>query len=283
MAFHRPRKNEIHYQYCHYEDCLVPFRGPERDLSEPYVAFLGGSEFFGKYVPTPLPDILENRLALKCVNFGAMNAGPELICRDERLSEIACTAEAVVIQATGAHNISNRFYRVHCRRNDRIVDILPALREVFPEGDFMDIHYTRHVLGYLQSMSNSRFLMVVEELKARWIETMREALSRIDRPKVLFWMARHEPRAQASDLVGDPLFVDETMLRAVTDMADELVVCRVSPEAQRLGTRGMVIPELENAVAPHLMGPAAMREAADALTGPIRRIWDRKAAMLKQA
>ena len=150
MAFHRPRRSELQYQYCQYEECLVPFRGPERDLDEPYVAFVGGSEFFGKYVPTPLPDILENRLALKCVNFGAMNAGPEMIAGDEQLSEIVSAAEVVVIQATSAHNISNRFYRVHVRRNDRIVDFLPALQEVFPEGDFMDIHFTRHALSFFR-------------------------------------------------------------------------------------------------------------------------------------
>jgi hypothetical protein len=247
------------------------------------VAFVGGSEFFGKYVPTPLPDILENRLALKCVNFGAMNAGPEMFAGDEELTEIVSAAEMVVIQATSAHNISNRFYRVHGRRNDRIVQFLPALQEIFPEGDFMDIHFTRHALGYLQNLSQSRFLIVVEELKARWIETMRDALSRIVQPKILFWMARHAPNAEASDLVHDPLFVDEAMLRAVADLTEELVICRVSPEAQRLGTRGMVVPELEAAVAPHLMGPAAMREAADSLTEPMRRIWGRGEAALKQA
>lgn len=283
MAFHRPRRSELQYQYCHYEDCLVPFRGPERDLNEPFAAFVGGSEFFGKYVPTPLSDILENRLALKCVNFGAMNAGPEMISSNEDLSEIVSTAEVVVFQVTGAHNISNRFYRVHGRRNDRIVDVLPALQEVFPEGDFMDIHYTRHALSYLQSLSQSRFLIVVEELKARWIESMRDVLSRIDRPTVLFWMARHAPHTDASSMVHDPLFVDEAMLRAVADLTDEQVVCRVTPEALRLGTKGMVVPELEEAVAPHLMGPAAMREVADALTGPMRRIWDGEMSVLKQA
>ena len=127
MAFHRPCRSELQYQYCQYEDCLVQFRGPERDLDEPFAAFVGGSEFFGKYVPTPLPDILENRLALKCVNFGAMNAGPELVSSDEDFSDIISTAEVVVFQVTGAHNISNRFYRVHGRRNDRIIDVLPAL------------------------------------------------------------------------------------------------------------------------------------------------------------
>ena len=46
----------LDYFPCRYGASRAVFRGPERDLSRPYVALLGGSATFGKYVATPFAD-----------------------------------------------------------------------------------------------------------------------------------------------------------------------------------------------------------------------------------
>ena len=33
------------------------FRGPKRDLDQPFVAFLGGTNTYGKFIERPFPDL----------------------------------------------------------------------------------------------------------------------------------------------------------------------------------------------------------------------------------
>ena len=78
----------------------------------------------------------------------------------------ACAnAQVTVIQILGAHNMSNRFYTVHPRRNDRFLRASPMLRGIYHDVDFTEFNFTRHMLSRLREISEERFALVVEELK----------------------------------------------------------------------------------------------------------------------
>ena len=124
-ALEQGGRGDLAYHMGCYPGSELRFRTPVRRLSDEYIAVLGGSEVYGKYVTTPLPDLLKNRLGVQCLNFGAMNASPQMFLADGKVCEYANAAQATVIQIMGAHNQSNRFYRVHNLRNDRFLEATP--------------------------------------------------------------------------------------------------------------------------------------------------------------
>ena len=85
------------------------------------MAFLGGSETYGKFIQDPFPDLVERALGMTCVNLGYMNAGVDAFIHEAEVLSLAAAAEITVIQLMGAQNMSNRLYRVHPRRNDRFL------------------------------------------------------------------------------------------------------------------------------------------------------------------
>ena len=74
-----------------------------------------------------------------------------------------------VVQVMGAQNLTNRFYTVHPRRNDRFLRAAPDLQALYPEVDFTEFHFTRHLLRTLRWSSADRFEVVAEELRAVWV------------------------------------------------------------------------------------------------------------------
>ena len=123
-----------------------------------------------------------------------MNAGPDAFLGDSGVIEIARQARAVVLQVMGAQNLSNRLYMVHPRRNDRFIAARPALRALYPEVDFTEFHFTHHMLASLLSLSESRFGLVIEELRTAWVARMRALMARLPGDVVLLWIAQHTPR-----------------------------------------------------------------------------------------
>ena len=122
----------LDYFPCRYGASKSLFRGPLRDLSRPYVAMLGGSPTFGKYVDHPYPALVERALGLPVANLGGLNAGPDFYLSDPGLMDVAAGAQLAVVQITGAEAVSNPFYSVHGRRNDRFLAATPALRPLTP-------------------------------------------------------------------------------------------------------------------------------------------------------
>ena len=120
------------------------FRGPQRPLDGRYLAFLGGTETFGKFYDSPFPALVERRIGTPCVNLGAVNAGVDVHARDATVLAACHDAAATVIQLPGVQNQSNRFYSVHPRRNDRFLRPSAALETLYPDIDFTDIAFTRH-------------------------------------------------------------------------------------------------------------------------------------------
>lgn len=261
----------LDYFPCRYGASKSVFRGPERDLSRPYVAMLGGSQTFGKYVARPFPDLVEAALGRPVANLGGLNAGPDFYLSDPAALEVAARATAAVVQVTGAEALSNGFYTVHSRRNDRFLAATPALRALFPEVDFTDIHFTRHLLLVLHRTDFARFSTVVDGLRANWLARMRALLARLPPRCLLLWLADGD--SQEAGVTGNgPLFIDRPLLDTLRPAVAGVVEVVPSPNARSLAPLDMTYPETESAQAACLPGAAVHAEVAARLVPPLQRL-----------
>lgn len=271
MAYAYAGEGSLDYQPCHYGASKLVFRGPRRDLDLPYVAALGGTETYGKFVPAPWPQLVEAATGLRMVNLGCANAGADVYLCDPEVIEVAAGARMVVLQAMGAANLTNRFYAVHPRRNDRFVRAAPALTDLFPEVDFTNFHFTRHLLRTLCQVSPRRFEEVADDLRTTWVIRMRGLVERLRVPVILLWMAEHAP-ANAGGLTADPLLVDASMTAMLREVCAGYVEVRLRRSASADPTAGMVFGALERPAVDGLPGPDAHARVAAALADALDRL-----------
>lgn len=157
MSFHGKGRWKAAPEACRYGASKLAFRGPKRSLTNEYVAFIGGTETYGKFVSRPFAQAVEAATGVACVNLGQPNAGIDVMLGDPGLARIASGAAAVVLQVPCAANLSNPFYKVHSRRNDRFLRAEPPLCALFTEVDFTEFSFTRHMLMHLRNVSPERF------------------------------------------------------------------------------------------------------------------------------
>lgn len=274
MAYDNPGDGSLDYYPCRYGMSRLMFRGPRRDLSRPYVAVLGGTETYGKFVAEPYPALLEAATGTRVINFGLVNAGVDAFLKDADVLDAAANARLVVVQIMGAQNLTNRYYSVHPRRNDRFLAASPLLRSIYRDVDFTDFHFTRHLLRQLQTLSADRFEVLAEELRSTWVRQMRALLRTVQGRAVLLWIASHRPPApgRRANLDRDPLIVDAEMIAAVRPLAQDYLELCPSALALARGTEGMVMGPMDGPVAAGLPGPAFHEEIAAELASLIRAI-----------
>ncbi|UWQ17371.1 DUF6473 family protein [Jannaschia sp. M317] len=244
MSYER-HDSELDYYPCTYGASRVPFRGPQVGLEQPYVAVLGGSEVYGCYIEDPFTDRLSEMTGRRVLNLGVRNGSLDVYAQDEALMKVIAGAETTVIQVMGGANISNRFYSVHRRRNDRFLRHSILMETLFQEVDFSDFSFTRHMLCTLKAASEEKFAMVTRELQEAWVARMRLLLSRIPGTKILLWIEN----AEEGDLGPEPLFVTVDMMQKLEPMIDKLVHCDVTDDQRDGQLRHMIYPEMEVAAA----------------------------------
>lgn len=213
----------------------LEFRGPEPDLTAPYIACVGGSETFGKFTELPFPDLLGGLIGRSVVNFGAAGAGPCAFLEDDAVLDALSQAELCIVQVTGAATISNRFFSVRPRRNERIMHVTDELRRLYPGVKLDGIRFTGRLLARLHQLDAAAFVEVEEELKLAWVDRMRRFLGAIETRKMLFWFADRAPEASGDGLAPDcrpaPAFVDARMIGALAGLVEQTVICTVPPES----------------------------------------------------
>jgi hypothetical protein len=117
MSYGGTGSSGLDYEICEYEGSRLKFRGgPKYDLSKPYVAFLGTTETFGKFVERPFPELLAQHLSASPVNLGLINGGTEAYLSDPEVMKIAKQAKLRVMQVIGAPK-SSGLRRNHTRRS----------------------------------------------------------------------------------------------------------------------------------------------------------------------
>ncbi len=265
----------LDYLPCRYGTSRSAFRGPACDLAGDYAVTLGGSSTFGKYVAVPYPARLEQALGRPVANLGALNAGPDFYLSDPAILAVIAAARVAVVQITGAQTMTNAFYTVHGRRNDRFVAATPALRALYPEVEFTDIHFTCHLLHVLRDAGPDRFATVIAALKENWLRRMQALLHGLPARRVLLWLADAPPPNVATGLdpAHGPLFVDAPMLAALRPMVGALVEGMPSPAARAEGIASMHVPETEVETARCLPGAAAHAEVAALLAQVMKGVW----------
>ncbi|MCQ0092407.1 DUF6473 family protein [Roseovarius sp. M141] len=273
MAYEMQGAQPLDYAPCRYGASKLLFRGPKRSTEGRYAAFLGGIETYGKFIERPFPALVEMQTGMACVNLGWPNAGLDMLVGDDEIVRAASGAAVAVLQVPGAQSLSNRYYSVHPRRNDRFVQPSPLLRAMFGEVDFTEFHFVRHLLRHLSHVSSEQFALLRDELQAAWVARMTLLLRRIDAPVLLLWMSAHTPPEHAGDpeICADPALVTRAMLEAVRGHAAQIVDATLSHAARSAGIAGMVHSEFEANIAAELPGPAAHKEVAQHLVPVMRR------------
>ena len=268
--------HELPYVPCRYGESPTLFRGPRKRLDAPYIACIGGADTYGRFIERPYPMLVERALGKTCVNFGVVDGGVDMILQDEAVLDICRKAETAVIQITGAQNISNRFYKVHPRRNDRFMGPSSVLKAIYRDVDFSVFSTNRQMLGALFANSPDRFETVVIELRTAWLARMKTLIDRIGQHCVLLWFADHLPTekpwvALGDQLHADPLFVTRAMIEELRPLVREIVMVRPSAAALGRGTAGMYFEPDQLRQAAELLGPDCHVEAAEALTPVLGR------------
>ncbi|MBQ1203250.1 MAG: hypothetical protein IIX61_05545 [Loktanella sp.] len=260
----------LDYAPCRYGSSRIWFRGPRKVLDQPYVTFIGSTATYGKFIASPFSDLVEQATGQTCINLGCVNGGIDTFVNDPQIIDICRTAETSVVQIMGANNLSNRFYSVHPRRNDRFLRALTILHAIYAEVDFTTFSFTRHLLGHLHHMSAERFEYVVHELRQAWVARMQSLLGQIGPHAVLLWFSADPLNDDTwSDnpvhLQTDPLFVTAGMVDRLRPLARSVVVVNPSDSAMAQGTAGMSIPLTQQEVALRMLSFQAHEEAATAL------------------
>lgn len=261
------RETRLDYYPCRYGRSRTLFRGPRVSTDGPYTVVLGGSEAFGMYVEDPFSDQLAERTGRRVLNLGVMNGGVDAFIRDEALMEVIGRAECVVIQAMGAGNMSNRHYTVHPRRNDRFLRHSKHMVNLFPEVDFSEFSFTRHMLRSLRHRAPDAFPKLEAELRAAWIARMRLLLSRLPGQKVLLWIENRH----GGPLGPEPLFVTDGMMQALEGQIDKFVHCDVTDHAGDAAYAAMDLPAADLPRARAMLPAAAHDAVAAALVKAVRR------------
>ncbi len=264
-------KSDLDYDLWRVGASRCEFRGPEVDLGAPYLAVLGGSEAYGKFVEQPFPHLLAERLEAPVVNLGLMNAGLALVQNEASVLDVAVQADVTVVQVLGAQNMSNCFYSVHPRRNDRFIAASPRLKALYPQVDFTGFHFTGHLIQTLEDIDPWAFSTVLEELRVAWVENMLAVLGSIPGQSVLLWMSERSPDDPGrGSVAADPAFVDREMLRELEGHHAGLVEVVASDAARQEGVQGMCHKPDDAAIARMLPGPLFHAEVAAALEPAVR-------------
>lgn len=245
----------------HYGASRLPFRDPPRRIEGEYLVALGGSETFGRAVERPFPGLIGAELGLPVLNLGCVNAGPDLWLSGPALAGVTGGARAAVLQLVGALNLSNRFYTVHPRRNDRFIAARQPLRQLYREVDFSEINFTRHLAMTLHRTCPERFALVAAELKAVWLRRMIAVLERMPERRILYWVAGHPPPEHADLPNEDPALVDRAMVARLLPLAERLVEhvvprARASPPASGGLPRPLALAAAQHREAARLLVPA---------------------------
>ena len=254
-----------------YGESRLTFRGPPVDPDAPHIAVLGSDEVAGRYVPTPMTVHMAEALGVPVANLGVHSGGIDAILGDEGVLDTLARATAAAVQAMPAHMMSNRLYTVHPRRNDRIVAASSRMRALWPEIDFTDYSFVRHMLGALHAQDPVRFAAVAEELATAWTARMAKLVAALPERRVLAVLT--DPGSPSFGC--EPLFVTDAAVGAVAASFDAVVpVDMTGLRGHPSGLEEMTFDVDEAAAARSALPPEGHERAAAALVAAVAPLLD---------
>ena len=256
----------LDYLTCGYGQSRLHFRGPERSLDNPYAVYIGGTETYGKYVARPFPSLVEEMSGRTAVNLGVVNAGIETFRSDQTVLRIARGAEYVLLQVMGPEYVSNRYFSVHPRRNDRFIRATAHLQSLYPDVDFTEFHFVGHLLNRLRRKSPKKFSRVMEECQREWVTSCVGLVRRIGRPTIA---VRLGAPSVSQKRVYD--FLDAKVLAPLEKRCVSLITVRPDQKVLAEGTSGMVFSQLDAFSASDLPNPTMHLQIARSIYKELQR------------
>ncbi|MEO1549307.1 MAG: DUF6473 family protein [Pseudomonadota bacterium] len=203
------------------------FRGSAPDLSQPFVAVIGGAETYGPYVDLPYPALLDQELPLQVLNLGCQGGGPSFVLRDPILLEACNRAEAVVLSVSHAWAVTNRLFTVGHTQNTALHEVSEQLAVMFPDVDLDPFEHVRPMLHALAQSNPENFQVLQIELREAWLARMRDLVERIEAPVVLFAMGDDQMEVGGFDAniprIGPELITPAMLSRLSTYVASVVI------------------------------------------------------------
>ncbi len=260
MSYASGNASQSDVELCRYGTSKLPVRGPERPLNQPYLAFLGSTEVYGRFIDTPFPEDVEAQLGMPCVNIAAVNGGLDSYFYDPTLRDMAAGADVTVLQVMGAQNMSNDYYKVHPRRNDRFLTPHPQLLAHYPEVDFTEFHFNRHLLSRLEDLDPDRYAVLRDHLQATWVARMREMIDGFDGEIVLLWL-RYSLNL-GNGFAQEPVLVNDAMVQDLSPLVTDVIELDVATAGEADDIKGMVVEQTQLQTAQLMIGPREQHRIA---------------------
>ncbi len=270
MSYHESGVLDAEEPVCRYGESPRWFRGPEQALDGPYVACVGADETFGRFVADPFPALLGERLGQTCANFGSLFCGVEGLTGDTALLDLVNRADLCVLQLPGLLGQTNPFYRVHARRNDRVLSATEDLSALYPEVDLADVHFVRHLVQHLAAHQDARFELVAQTLRQGWLNSLQGFLAQVRPPVILLWLdMMTSPVAEHGNLPGPVQVTNSLVSELAPDCAGQLAM-QVRPSGESDDLEDMLFGTMQQPMAEYMIGPVTHRDIADRLFSAIR-------------
>lgn len=270
MSYHESGALSAEEPLCRYAGSERWYRGPKLALDRPYLACVGADETFGRFVARPFPSVLDDKLDMPCINLGSLFCGVDGLTLDTCLLDLMNNAKTCVLQLPGILGQTNPFYRVHVRRNDRVLEATADLRALYPEVDFAEIHFVRHLILRLAEFQDARFEMVADSLRRGWLTKLSDFLTQVKPPVVLLWLdIVHSPDAQHLSL-PETVQVSASMVSELARHCAGKIEMEVRPSGESDDLEDMLFGTMQQPMAEYMIGPATHRAIAERLLSAIR-------------
>jgi len=252
------------------------YRGPQVDLSRPFIAFVGAAQTFGRFVEAPFPAILSQRLGMPALNLGVGGAGPRHFLAPRYLA-LLNKAEAVVLQVLSGRSASNSMFNNSA--GGGLVGESPLGSAPMRAEEFL--------ARAAQNSSRSEFAALIEEMRADYVASYLSLFDAVTAPKILLWLSKRKPAYEEDyenlpqGVLGEfPHLVNERVVAEIAARCEAYVEC-VSSEGlpQKLWRSSHPIDGAalrgEMLVNRYYPSPQMHAEAADLLEAPCRALLGR--------
>jgi hypothetical protein len=200
------------------------YRGPAVDFSQPYLAFIGAAQTFGRFVEQPFPTLLGQRLGIQIVNLGTGGAGPRHFNTAKYLS-IVNNAEAVVLQVLSGRSSSNSMFDNAASGGLRGMSAFD--NNPIPAGDFF--------ARLAQDEPLETVKRIVAETRDDYTKQYIDFIKKISAPRILFWLSTRRPdyeedyaNAPHGILGSFPHLINKGMIEKISALCDDYVQCVTS-------------------------------------------------------
>jgi hypothetical protein len=195
------------------------FRGPPVDGGD-YVACLGGAQTFGRFVEKPFPKLIARALGMSALNLGRGGASATFPLSDPAILAYINRARLVIVQVFSGRSQSNSLFRIvgHGMVGVNLANGSEASADEF--------------YSWLLKQDQELARKIIAETRENYVQSMRQLLNAIVRPKVLLWFSVRKPDYQ-EELTSTlhrlwaefPQLVNRPMMDQLEGFCDVYVEC----------------------------------------------------------